>query len=407
MASRSKALWLSLLLPVMTACSVSTSAPEVEPASTPADSAPATADPAEQSDPLTDEVADEGADSSQPPADAAGLIPLVPVIVIPDVTTFGASQQKVSDALGDVATPLSGVSVAAARCTDDGTVFTRSGMTTFGEDGSVSQVGESGAIEVDANGAGTAVLDDAVITVNGDGSGSAVGIEGTIEVEADLSGSYVGPLGVIELNSDGSGSWVADIGAIEVDGKGGGSWTGQMGVITNNGDGSGSWVGDDIVDNFGDGTGTVNGVATPMEPLPEVPPVGRMSPVEDLLPVGRDCGTVISLSDGVLFDFGLADIRADADPVLDEVADYLTSAETTIEVNGHTDSIGTDEFNQDLSERRAEAVWGALQERGLSGTAAVTGLGEGQPIAANTKPDGSDDPAGRQQNRRVEIVLKD
>lgn len=55
-----------------------------------------------------------------------------------------------------------------------------------------------------------------------------------------------------------------------------------------------------------------------------------------------------------------------ADPVLTEVADYLTTAQTSFEVNGHTDSIGTDEFNLDLSERRSDVVWTGLQERGLA-----------------------------------------
>jgi OmpA-OmpF porin, OOP family len=144
-----------------------------------------------------------------------------------------------------------------------------------------------------------------------------------------------------------------------------------------------------------------------MEPLAPVPPVGMFQPVTDLAPVGRSCGTVITLGDEVLFDFDKADVRPEAGPVLDELAAYLISTGGSLQINGHTDAIGTDEYNQDLSERRAAAVWAALQSRGVTNEADVSGFGESQPVAPSENGDGSDNPFGRQLNRRVEIIVLD
>lgn len=78
-----------------------------------------------------------------------------------------------------------------------------------------------------------------------------------------------------------------------------------------------------------------------------------------------------------------------------------------IQVEGHTDAIGTDEYNQSLSEKRAQRVKNWVMENRIVAPNMVTatGYGEKQPIAPNTKSDGKDDPEGRQKNRRVEIVV--
>jgi photosystem I P700 chlorophyll a apoprotein A2 len=79
-----------------------------------------------------------------------------------------------------------------------------------------------------------------------------------------------------------------------------------------------------------------------------------------------------------------------------------------VRIEGHTDAKGGDAYNQGLSERRAESVkaW-LVSNAGIDGTTVTTrGLGETQPIAPNAKPDGTDDPEGRQRNRRVEITVR-
>ncbi len=107
-----------------------------------------------------------------------------------------------------------------------------------------------------------------------------------------------------------------------------------------------------------------------------------------------------------LFDFDKAFLNLRAEQTLKALAPLLVKEkEYEIKVDGHTDGIGTDEYNQNLSERRANAVQYWLVDHKVVTAATVTGYGKKHPIAPNTKKDGSDNPAGRQLNRRVEIVV--
>lgn len=118
---------------------------------------------------------------------------------------------------------------------------------------------------------------------------------------------------------------------------------------------------------------------------------------------------VVDLPGDVLFDFDKHDLRADALPVLDRLAELLAGFPARgVAVNGYTDSKGDDAYNDALSRRRAESVHRYLVERDGSKTRTydVSGFGEHRPVAPNQRADGSDDPEGRQRNRRVEIVLR-
>jgi outer membrane protein OmpA-like peptidoglycan-associated protein len=113
-------------------------------------------------------------------------------------------------------------------------------------------------------------------------------------------------------------------------------------------------------------------------------------------------GMVVTLSD-VLFDTGQATLKPGADRALDRLAQFMKdNAGTHVLIEGHTDSVGTDDYNLALSQRRAQAVADALSARGVSTDRAMTkGLGKAYPVASN------DTQAGRQQNRRVEIIFSD
>jgi outer membrane protein OmpA-like peptidoglycan-associated protein len=115
-----------------------------------------------------------------------------------------------------------------------------------------------------------------------------------------------------------------------------------------------------------------------------------------------DRGLVMTLSD-VLFDTGRATLKPGADRDLDRLAQALKdNPNTRVLIEGHTDSVGSEDYNQRLSERRAEAVGDALRMRGVpTDRYEVKGLGKDFPVASNNTP------AGRQQNRRVEIVFSD
>ncbi|QYN37103.1 OmpA family protein [Pseudonocardia sp. DSM 110487] len=116
----------------------------------------------------------------------------------------------------------------------------------------------------------------------------------------------------------------------------------------------------------------------------------------------------VELPSDVLFAFGSATLSPAATGALDELGKQLGGAGSgSIRVEGHTDAVDDDQFNQQLSEQRAAAVRDALAARlGNSYTYGASGAGESRPIAANAKPDGSDDPDGRALNRRVEITIE-
>ena len=122
----------------------------------------------------------------------------------------------------------------------------------------------------------------------------------------------------------------------------------------------------------------------------------------DLQAKKTDRGLVVTLGD-VLFDTGQATLKPGANLALNRLAIFLSAnPQTKIIVEGHTDSRGSDEYNEVLSERRARAVATELMSRGISTDQLQTlGRGKGYPVASN------DTPEGRQQNRRVEIVFSD
>lgn len=130
--------------------------------------------------------------------------------------------------------------------------------------------------------------------------------------------------------------------------------------------------------------------------------------VEDLRIKETDLEIRLELAADVLFDFDKADLRPEATKTLARAAGIVREKATgTVRVEGHTDGKGTPAYNQRLSERRAASVKSWLVTTGGLGafTFSTKGLGATQPIAPNTKPDGTDDPDGRQRNRRVEIVI--
>ncbi|HVS30999.1 MAG TPA: OmpA family protein [Thermoanaerobaculia bacterium] len=109
----------------------------------------------------------------------------------------------------------------------------------------------------------------------------------------------------------------------------------------------------------------------------------------------------IQLSGAILFDFDSAAIRPDAERTLNDVSSVIASYQgRPVRIEGHTDSIASDQYNQKLSEQRAQSVVDWFAKSGIErGRLTATGLGESKPVATNETS------AGRQQNRRVEIVI--
>jgi outer membrane protein OmpA-like peptidoglycan-associated protein len=111
-------------------------------------------------------------------------------------------------------------------------------------------------------------------------------------------------------------------------------------------------------------------------------------------------GLVINMAD-VLFDTGKFDLRAIAREKLARLAGIvLAHPGLKLDIEGHTDSTGSDELNQKLSDQRADSVRKYLMEQGMPETSLIAvGFGKSMPVADNSTA------AGRQQNRRVEIIV--
>lgn len=120
-------------------------------------------------------------------------------------------------------------------------------------------------------------------------------------------------------------------------------------------------------------------------------------------------GVVVNLPD-VLFAFNKSDLTGDARAKIRDIAEVLESGRVQnrqVSIEGHTDSIGSDEYNQRLSERRAESVASALDREGVpQSRMQARGFGKKYPIAPNKNSDGSDNPEGRAKNRRVEVIIE-
>jgi peptidoglycan-associated lipoprotein len=128
---------------------------------------------------------------------------------------------------------------------------------------------------------------------------------------------------------------------------------------------------------------------------------------DTLLILDRKAPNEIFALDNIYFGFDQHNINSAAAKELDKLVQILTdNPEIRIEMGSHTDSVDTEEYNARLSQRRAESTVAYLISKGISPTRLVAkGYGESKPIARNTNPDGTDNSAGRDKNRRTEFKI--
>lgn len=339
----------------------------------------------------------------------AGEIPAVPVFSIPSIGVFAQNSDKaIIESTKELST-VPGITVSPAKCDGNGVV---SGSTILSGSGAGVTSSDSGSVINSGAGAGVITEGPVSIVYGGEGSGTYTNSETgeNITISSDGSGTYKSKTLSINVSSDGSGTYDnSETGVkINISSTGSGTYEDTKNNIkyNNNGNGGGTYTSSTLnIINNGDGTALVNGQSVKAEKLPPVAKVGKFPKVESLKPV-KSCGTVITLQDGVLFDFGKYDLRPEAKATLAKLATVLNQAKVpAAQINGHTDSIGDDVFNQDLSEKRASAVATQLKADGVTANLQTHGYGKTQPVADNTNADGSDNPAGRQANRRVEIYI--
>ncbi|MPZ51804.1 MAG: OmpA family protein [Acidimicrobiia bacterium] len=224
-------------------------------------------------------------------------------------------------------------------------------------------------------------------------------LTGTIDDEGNitLTGSGLSATGALDVETcNMSGTWD------------GGTWqTGLQGTMVSIGE-------DDCRDGVYVGSGSVeidvDGVCASRLTL-DLEPADAPQITEKGITVAEGDGvTAFTLTSQILFDFGSAELRPDAEPALDQVIAAIAERNpaASIRVIGHTDSIGSDADNLELSDERAASVAAVLNDDGRLSDATVveSGVGEAQPVAPNINADGSDNPEGRARNRRVEIVVE-
>ena len=335
-----------------------------------------------------------------------GQIPPIPMIALPDLSLLTQSTGAFTPELTRSITSQPGVTVRPARCDASGSLV--SGSTVLGGDGSMST--SSGATAVTNNGDGSGTYSDGKVSItnNGDGSGTYSDGKVSITINGDGSGTYSDDHLSVTVNGDGSGTYSdsATGEAITLDGKGSGTYSRGGVSITNNGDGSGTYSDGKVsITNLGDGSAIVNDATVSAKPVPKAGKVGTFPSIDAAKPV-QSCGTVITLEDSVLFDFGSSDLRSEASTTLTNLATVLKDSKAPkVQVQGHTDSVSDDASNQTLSEQRAKAVTEALTSNGVTASIESVGYGETKPVAPNENSDGSDNPAGRRLNRRVEVFV--
>ena len=246
---------------------------------------------------------------------------------------------------------------------------------------------------------------------NRDGSGQytnkVTGV--TLQVNAQGEGQYLDEKNKIlfQIGADGTGIYKDENNDTTITiGKNNSTYTQGNITIENNGDGSGTYNDKDkdlLIKNDGKGKAiiTLKGKTTEVEakPLEKNEKFPRLKMVPPVPSVEAN-SLLITLDSGILFDVDKYDVRPEAKRALASLATVLKEADVkAFEVDGHTDSDASDEYNQVLSEKRANAVKDFLTSQGIVAEITIKGYGESRPIASN------DTPEGKQKNRRVEIII--
>ena len=398
-------------------------------------------------------------------------LPRIPAIRLPDVSTVGEFDELLQDRLrGLTLQPLDGVEVVTGSCENGETVYrgdqnsdvfrdvdlavnesfsfeaeeggsvtyerekfnTRTRITTHGDgSGQFIEQGPVGHLSIDAaaDGSGSYYSKEATrtTTIDVDQNGGGVFYRGgldalmTITIHpdggAELYSKTEDDLLTIDAHADGSGDFYFEQGdrIVTLRVRSDGSWefadrTFENAVLlTVNVDRSGQYRergSASLTVDFGpDGKGGPQTVVLP--PTPRFVVSDRFPQLGTLASLSPPCATILRLDSALLFAVDKAEVLPAAAALLAELAPALIEAGRPIEVNGHTDATGGDEYNLDLSQRRAQAVADELAALGIDVDMTVAGYGETQPVAPNFNEDGTDNPAGQQQNRRVELVISE
>ena len=346
------------------------------------------------------------------PGYALGEIPAISIPEIPNLSVSENPDAKITLDMAKKISSVPGITISPVKV-EDGNIVGGSYSMQIGKNGDGQYSDKNKSVQTDGNGAGQYEDDKVTIQRDEDGAGQYINkVTGvTLQVDKDGAGQY------IDEKNDLS---------IQVDNNGTGLYTDKKNNVTiyvnendvryvstdiemvNNGDGSGTYTDKSknlVIENDGKGKAkiTFNGQTTEVDAKPLEKP-GKLAKLEMVPPVPsiEANSLLIALDSEVLFDVNKYDVRVhpEAEEVLKNLAIVLKEMDVkNFEIDGHTDSDGSDEYNQVLSEKRANSVKNFLVSQGVTAEITTKGYGESKPVASN------DTAEGKQKNRRVEIII--
>ena len=327
------------------------------------------------------------------PGYALGEIPPITAPEMPDLSVKENPNAKITLDMTEKISAIPGINVTPVRI----------------ENGNI--LGGDYSLQNGENSEGEYTDENLTIKRNKDGSGEYTNKETgvTLQVDAQGSGQYLDDKNKVsfQIAADGTGVYKDENDDVIITiAENSSTYTKGNITVKNNDDGSGTYNDKDkdlLIENDGKGKAiiTLKGKSTEVEAKPlekpeKFPKLKMVPPVPSI----EANSLLITLDSGILFDVDKYDVRPEADRALASLATVLKEADVkAFEIDGHTDSDASDEYNQALSEKRANAVKDFLAFQGLTSEITIIGYGESRPVASN------DTPEGKQKNRRVEILI--
>ena len=346
------------------------------------------------------------------PGYALGEIPAISIPEIPNLSVSENPDAKITLDMAKKISSVPGITISPVKV-EDSNIVGGSYSMQIGKNGDGQYSDKNKSVQTDGNGAGQYEDDKVTIQRDEDGAGQYINkVTGvTLQVDKDGAGQYIDEKNdlSIQVNKDGTGLYTNKKNNVTI-------YVNENDVryastnieMVNNGDGSGTYTDKSknlVIENDGKGKAkiTFNGQTTEVDAKPLEKP-GKLAKLEMVPPVPsiEANSLLIALDSEVLFDVNKYDVRVhpEAEEVLKNLAIVLKEMDVkNFEIDGHTDSDGSDEYNQVLSEKRANSVKNFLVSQGVTAEITTKGYGESKPVASN------DTAEGRQKNRRVEIII--
>lgn len=346
------------------------------------------------------------------PGYALGEIPAISIPEIPNLSVSENPDAKITLDMAKKISSVPGITISPVKV-EDGNIVGGSYSMQIGKNGDGQYSDKNKSVQTDGNGAGQYEDDKVTIQRDEDGAGQYINkVTGvTLQVDKDGAGQYIDEKNdlSIQVDKDGTGLYTDKKNNVTI-------YVNENDVryvstnieMVNNGDGSGTYTDKSknlVIENDGKGKAkiTFNGQTTEVDAKPLEKP-GKLAKLEMVPPVPsiEANSLLIALDSEVLFDVNKYDVRVhpEAEEVLKNLAIVLKEMDVkNFEIDGHTDSDGSDEYNQVLSEKRANSVKNFLVSQGVTAEITTKGYGESKPVASN------DTAEGKQKNRRVEIII--